>query len=555
MKLKSCLFVCSITSAILMSPASADSYTDATATGAWNTARWNNTTDAAPYTSTYTAGNAVQFTSGTYSFAGMGASINVGNVTLANNVTVNFASIGSTYGTGGNVRTITTGTGALFDLNSNSVSTTAGTGFIKNGSGTWALAGAAYTGGFTLNQGTLIARGVNAMGAGGSLTINGGAIGANATRNLSGKYTGITVGGDFQLGVLASAVAIASDAANLTFDSAVSLGASTRKITLGGIGTYTLGGVLSGASGTGLTVDALSGATDGTLVLSGNNSFDGGLTINSGRVELGHNNAAGAASNTIQLAGSNAFLQTGSGINVGNAITVADNGDLKSLRHFNSTNAGTFSGNITINESTVGNFNTNIGAGAQLSLAGTISGSGGAGLSKIGAGTLVISGTSTYSGLLRANNGTTTLSATGSMDAISATIGSTNSATLNLDDNSVFGIDVVGLGATSILSAASGAGTATLNLNGDFLFDLTLADLTNGNIWQIVDNANIVETFGSTFNVPGFTENSNVWTKVDGNNTWTFAENSGQLSLAIIPEPAAALLGGLGFLALLRRRR
>lgn len=119
----------------------ADSFTDVAAAGAWNTARWNNTVDAAPYTATYTAGSPVQFTAGTYTFAGMGASINVGNVTLAGGVTVNFPTIGSTFGTGGNVRTITTGAGSLFDLQSQSVSTTAGTGFIKDGAGAWALAG------------------------------------------------------------------------------------------------------------------------------------------------------------------------------------------------------------------------------------------------------------------------------------------------------------------------------------------------------------------------------------------------------------------------------
>ncbi len=129
-------YVCACLVFLLMSSmASAQSYTSTTATTAWNTARWNNSSDAAPYTTSFTANNAVSFTSGTYTFAGMGAATNVGNVTVASGVTVNFASIGSTYATGGAVRTIDVGAGGLFDLNQNALSTAAGTGFIKNGSG------------------------------------------------------------------------------------------------------------------------------------------------------------------------------------------------------------------------------------------------------------------------------------------------------------------------------------------------------------------------------------------------------------------------------------
>jgi hypothetical protein len=106
------------------------SYTSSSATGAWNTSRWNNSSDASPYTSTFTANNNASFTSGTYTFAGMGASTNVGNVTVANNVTVSFASIGSTFATNGAVRTFDIGSGGLFDFNAQSISSAAATGFI-----------------------------------------------------------------------------------------------------------------------------------------------------------------------------------------------------------------------------------------------------------------------------------------------------------------------------------------------------------------------------------------------------------------------------------------
>ena len=100
------------------------------------------------------------------------------------------------------------------------------------------------------------------MGAASSLTINGGTIACSATRDFSGKYTsGITVGGDFQLGALATAVAISSSTANLTFNNNVALGATARNITIGANGTYTLGGIISGNSGIGLTINILSGSS------------------------------------------------------------------------------------------------------------------------------------------------------------------------------------------------------------------------------------------------------------------------------------------------------
>lgn len=47
-----------------------------------------------------------------------------------------------------------------------------------------------------------------------------------------------------------------------------------------------------------------------------------------------------------------------------------------------------------------------------------------------------------------------------------------------------------------------------------------------------------------------------IWDLTSGDNTWQFTESTGVLDLAVIPEPsAAALLGGMGILALLRRRR
>ena len=76
---------------------------------------------------------------------------------------------------------ITVASGKNLNFGTQGFSTAAGTGLIKNGDGILTLAGGTYTGGFTLNSGTVAIAGVNAMGAGGALTINGGTIRSNST--------------------------------------------------------------------------------------------------------------------------------------------------------------------------------------------------------------------------------------------------------------------------------------------------------------------------------------------------------------------------------------
>lgn len=458
----SAFFLSSAVLAALATGARADSFTDVSATGAWNTARWNNSTDGPAYTSTYTAGNAVQFTSGNYSFAGMGASINVGDVTLADGVTVNFATIGSTYGTGGNVRTITVGTGSLFNLNGNSMSTAAGTGFIKNGAGAWALSGSNYTGGFTLNNGTIIAQGVNAMGNGGTLTINGGAIGANATRNFSGKYTAVTIGGDFQLGVLSSAVFIASDSANLTFDAGMALG-TTRKITIGGTGIYSLNGAISAGT---LTVDALSGASAGALSLGGGSNTFSAIDISGGRLYAAATGALGAGA--VKLDGTDTQLRlSATGVSLGNALTIGDTGNNKTLAGFATGGSTIYSGDITINETTAGNFTVQTGDSHTLTISGDIGGTGGAGLKKTSAGTVTLSGTNSYTGpnvinqgVINANSSTALGNAGNTLTITNLNTGVGSTTTLNVNASLTAGT----LASTAMSTPSSGTNAMKIDI-------------------------------------------------------------------------------------------
>lgn len=241
-----------------------------------NTANWAST-PAGPFTSAWVDGSEMNFTANSAMTYVTG--LPIGNINIADGITVALTAAG-TLSTGGAVKTITIGTGSLLTWNGQGVSTTAGTGFVKSGAGTWNIGAQAnqYPGGFTLNAGTVILGGVNALGAGGSLTINGGTIAANATRDLSAKYAGgITIGGDFQLG---STVLPAVGSSNLTFTNNMDLGGVTRSITIGGAGVYTLGGIISNG---GLIFN---NNLVGTVVLSGANTYTGPTMLNGGILKL-----------------------------------------------------------------------------------------------------------------------------------------------------------------------------------------------------------------------------------------------------------------------------
>jgi autotransporter-associated beta strand protein len=156
-------------------------------------------------------------------------------------------------------------------------------------------------------------------------------------------------------------------------------------------------------------------------------------------------------------------------------------------------------------------------------------------LYKAGTGTWNLGGVNTYEGNTIVDAGTLTLSTNAELLFVIGALGENNG--------------IVG-----------DASNATVNLNGLFRFNLTGASTTVNDFWNIVDEANLTETYGGTFDVAstngGFTEtalDSGIWTRSENGTTYEFTESNGVLT--VIPEPSAALLGAIGFLALLRRRR
>ena len=223
-------------------------------------------------------------------------------------------------------------------------------GLAKSGTGTLALPGPNnYTGGTTVNAGTLHLGSATSLGPSGNLTLNGG------TLNLGGFHpTFDTVtfnGGTFSNGTLGLAGAFEV----LTGSLSAPLGGAAA-LTKNGSGTFTLSGANSHAGRTTINGGTLRIAADTNLGTAPAGPTPGHLTLDGGALE----NTA-----TFQLASNRGLLVGASG----------------------------------------GRINTL--AGATLAYDGVIAGSGP--LEKSGAGTLRLGGANTFGGTLTVTDGTLSL--------------------------------------------------------------------------------------------------------------------------------------------------
>jgi autotransporter-associated beta strand protein len=319
------------------------------------------------------------------------ANINGGSISVAGinaRANINLTSPTGTISNAIPIVPIFVDSGFTLDMGSQNWSSAANAGYTKNGLGTLALSGGNYGGGFTLNAGTVILRGVNALGnhTNNRLTLNGGTIAANASRDLSNRYPqGIFINNNVVFG---ATTGLASTTANLTFNNTMHLSNSMHTITHGNNGNVTFLGVISGLGG--LRYTRQNNNLTGRFVLGSENTYAGATIIENCSVQSGATNPFGSNPqhlNYNQLVANNATI-------------IADSGF--TLNHLN---AGLF---IESNGLTINTTSHSIVVDCPVYGNGNIN--------KLGAGTLNIGNMQNFAGLLNVQQG----SITGNTNAFSS---------------------------------------------------------------------------------------------------------------------------------------
>ena len=331
-----------------------------------------------------------------------------------------------TGGAGGSPLGVLQNSSSTFTIASTIVDNGGATSFAAGGTGTGvvALSGAnTYTGSTTVSGGTLAFATVANGGAASALGASSADAANLVLENGTLRYTGVTASTDRGFTLVN--------------------GGPARNITVDGTTNLTFGGQVTSPDDAGFTK-----AGTGTLTLSNaTNDFVGPITVSGGLV------ATGALANGGQASGigagssdaANLVLQSGGGLQYTGGTTSTDRGF---------TLAG---GNGVVN---VDN------AATTLTDSGTVVGAGR--LVKDGAGTLVLSGTNTYTGGTTVSAGTLQAGSAQAFGGNAAGAGAGNmtvnvGATLNLANFNVWVGGLNGAGTVNL-----GSGTLQSNGNGTF---------------------------------------------------------------------------------------
>jgi fibronectin-binding autotransporter adhesin len=418
------------------------------------------------------------------------------------------------------------------------------------------------------SAGTATLSGTNTFSGG--ITINGGRIAAAAATNLgSGAISFGNVGTGLE--ITGTAVTLANDislpssgSGNITF------------LTANNSSTVLNGNLSGGGSGTVLFFQGgAQSQNSGALTLNGNNSdLTGTINVQRGPLILGNANAAG---NTAVILDSN-------------------NPPAGALQ------IGDFS--ISNNIQLTGGASIGVAPGNNAGISGVISGS--AAFTKLGGGTLTLTNANTYSNLTNINAGTLALAGAASLASSSIRIGANASfdvsglatpytvaagRSLVGEGNVIGNLEIAGShspgfspGLQTFTGDLTYTSTATLtielvgneltsrgtdfdaiNINGGTLsidpsasFNLIASAIDYAtSAWDIDRSFTILDVIGGSFAGGMFALDTTAAGTFESRGSWSLAETDGDVILrwTAIPEPSSALLGALGSLLLLRRRR
>lgn len=330
----------------------------------------------------------------------------VGLVTFNGSITPN----ANTYRLGGGGGTLTISS-ALTDVGG---STSLEVGLNGTPVGTVVLTGAnTYTGATTVNAGVLQYNATASIGSTPNVTVNSlGAVAAGFAIDQAflNRINPTSVG----------TVALALDSSN-PLDFSTLTGANLTAARLGAVGTFTYSGTLTpngttyrlGGGGGTLTVSSnlvnvggpssvdigISGVA-GTVILTGANTFTGGITINGGILQAGNTTSFNNNPVTFGAATTGVLRINGLGVTIGGLAT-------------NATPGTAFVENMN---ATAAVLTVDIPSGSNTFAGVLRNGTGGTfGLTKAGAGTLVLSGANTFTGVTTVSGGVLEMATTGAL--------------------------------------------------------------------------------------------------------------------------------------------
>ena len=483
---------------------------------------------------TNTSGTArtLTVTSGGLSFSN---NYSIGNATAANAVNLAFGSAEAIISVGGasgaQIQNVISGSGGL----------------TKAGTGSLTLYGTnTFTGQVTINSGTITVQSADAnLGdSGNNIFINGGSLYFNA-----GNITD------------ARKITFGSNGGTVSSNTNTSL---TLNGKLTGTANYVGFGSARGTAGSGTIVlgNATNDLNDFTapIFISGNLAPtlitfpQGGANTAPTTLSITADSNLGNAGNSVTLNGGNAILQAKT-----NNITTSRNFFLNALGGSIDTTTTTYTAS------------------------GVISGNGN--LTKVGTGTLVLSGINTYTGATNINAGkllvdgslaagsTVTVGFLGTLGGHGTINGTVNVNGILSPGNSAGQITIGTLGLGSGSTTHMEIGGTTLGTDYDNVTITGASGLSYGGTLEVVAiNSFDLSQTGSyslftlnsgsalgdftavTVGGTALTNSSGVWTGGDGTSTYQFTDSTG--TLMVIPEPATlGLMLGLASLGVLARRR
>lgn len=455
--------------------------------------------------------------------------------------------------------------GAIFDTNGNNVTFStalSGGALVKNGAGTLLLtADNTYTGGTTINAGTLQVGGGNVTGS-----IEGNVdIGASGTlvfyQANNNTFDGVISGSGAFNKIGNNALTLTGDSTDFTGTTIITAG--TLQLgdggTTGNIGgsivdqgtlaidhsnSVILSGVISGSG-------SLQQNGTGTTILAANNTYTGNTTINAGTLQIGNGGSSGDLLGNVSVnAGGNltfdrsdtyTFPSNGVGGVISGAGSVTQAGSGTTILTTNST----YTGGTTISAGTLqlGNGGTAgsivgpvvdnaalaIDNSSTVTLPGVISGSGA--LSQIGSGTTILAGDNTYSGGTTISAGTLQLGNGGTSGSIMGDVTDNGALAFDRTDDVIFAGTISGTGALNQIGSGTTILTGDNTYTGVTTISAGVLQLGNGGTTgsiagPVVDNTSLVVDNSSTVTLPGVISGSGALSQIGSGTTILTGDNT-----------------------------